>query len=306
VERRSGSCFRTGTGRRRVESTPSLPGQERRFPSMRRGGDRHALCRSPFVENPSWPSIPVAHPRPGNSEDDPFLSSRRPTGFGARFRGNGPGNFDGMDAAHWASSHTEFLRAWQEDPSTVRMPGGEPWGGGPSQNPGVLDRVLRGPRLRGIMCSSSVTTSSTHHPLSRLGNPLARFREVRQGTAALIGSLCGEDKLWVESLNDRSHLQPPGPAGRGAPGTGSQRRRGQGMTMIDERRQSRGQAHPLPDEDGGDWSDGNGDSGLWPSHHSLAHPGDPGQPAGHWFGLDGLPMATDAAPPFITSGSWLS
>ena len=35
------------------------------------------------------------------------------------------GEFDGMEAKKWIKEYPDFLKAWQKDPSSVRMPGGE-------------------------------------------------------------------------------------------------------------------------------------------------------------------------------------
>ena len=35
------------------------------------------------------------------------------------------GDFDGMEAQHWVAQYPDFLKAWQENPASVTMPGGE-------------------------------------------------------------------------------------------------------------------------------------------------------------------------------------
>jgi probable phosphoglycerate mutase len=120
------------------------------------------------------------------------------------------GAFDGLDAAHWASAHPEFLRAWQEDPSSVRMPGGETLAEVQARALESMDRVLRGHAPGDHVLIAGHNFVNLTILCHALGTPLSRFREVRQGTAALNRLIRQEGRLWVEALNDRSHLRPSG------------------------------------------------------------------------------------------------
>ena len=35
------------------------------------------------------------------------------------------GDFEGLEAQHWATKYPDFLKTWQEHPASVKMPGGE-------------------------------------------------------------------------------------------------------------------------------------------------------------------------------------
>ena len=35
------------------------------------------------------------------------------------------GEFDGMEAEHWAAQYQDFIKTWRNAPSSLRMPGGE-------------------------------------------------------------------------------------------------------------------------------------------------------------------------------------
>lgn len=116
------------------------------------------------------------------------------------------GEFEGLEAREWASRYPDILKVWLEDPSEVRMPGGE-------NLQEVQDRAW-----------AAVERICTHHPLGStillcghnfvnlailcraMDVPLARFRDLRQGTAALNLLARLGDRTWVEFYDHRSHL----------------------------------------------------------------------------------------------------
>jgi phosphoserine phosphatase len=116
------------------------------------------------------------------------------------------GDFEGLDGRKWMEQNQDFVKAWTQNPAAVRMPGGETLQ--EVQNRavealmGVTDRYDPGSTL--LICSHNfVLLTILCHALQI---PLARFREVKKGTAsysvlALVGG-----QFHPEVINERSHL----------------------------------------------------------------------------------------------------
>lgn len=119
------------------------------------------------------------------------------------------GAFDGMRASDWAASNREFLAHWSTHPATVRMPGGETLEEVQQRALEAMDRILARHRNGQsiLVCTHNfVILSILCHAM---GLPLDRFREVKQGTGSLSRLCYSEGILWIQKLDDRSHLPPP-------------------------------------------------------------------------------------------------
>jgi len=117
------------------------------------------------------------------------------------------GEFDGMKVQDWAEQYPDLRNAWNENPATFKMPGGE-----------SLKEVQTRAKetLEGITSNYSDDTTillSSHNFVNLsilcdiLKIPLNRFRELRQENAAFNIINKKEDQYYVELLNEKSHLQ---------------------------------------------------------------------------------------------------
>jgi probable phosphoglycerate mutase len=116
------------------------------------------------------------------------------------------GEFDGVEAQSWAARHPDFRIAWQENPASVRMPGGESLLDVQARAIAVLDRITalysEGDSLL-VSGHNFVNLSILCHALDM---PLDRFRDLKQGNAALNVLYKDNEQLRVEVVNERSHL----------------------------------------------------------------------------------------------------
>jgi len=117
------------------------------------------------------------------------------------------GEFEGMEAKQWAEQYPDFLKAWLEKPGSVSMPGGE-------SLQEVQDRALDAiERITQLYPSDSTLLISSHNFVNltilcyALGLTLDKFRDIRQGTTALNILYKQGERLWVEVVNEQSHLQ---------------------------------------------------------------------------------------------------
>ena len=117
------------------------------------------------------------------------------------------GDFEGMEAQNWAAQYTDFLKAWQENPASVTMPGGENLQVVQERAVEALERITRLhlPRSTLLICSHNFVNLTIL--CYALDISLDRFRELRQGTTALNVLYKQGERLWVEVVNERSHLQ---------------------------------------------------------------------------------------------------
>jgi broad specificity phosphatase PhoE len=117
------------------------------------------------------------------------------------------GDFDGMDARQWAKQHPDFRKTWMETPSRVQMPNGESLPAVQARGVDALKRIS-GTQPRGstlLVCSHNFVILTIL--CYGMQMPLDRFREVKQETAALSVLHVDGDRLSVEVVNDRSHLE---------------------------------------------------------------------------------------------------
>ena len=116
------------------------------------------------------------------------------------------GEFDGVEAQSWAAQYPDFRREWQEAPASVRMPGGESLLDVQARAIAALDRITtRYPDGKSLLVSGHnfVNLSILCHALDM---PLDRFRDLKQGNAALNILYKEDEQLRVEVINERSHL----------------------------------------------------------------------------------------------------
>ena len=117
------------------------------------------------------------------------------------------GDFDGMEAQRWAAQYPDFRKAWQENPGSVTMPGGESLEEVQIRAIDTLERItqLYPPESTLLICSHNFVNLTIL--CSALEVPLDRFRDLRQETAALNIIYKQENRLWAAVVNERSHLQ---------------------------------------------------------------------------------------------------
>jgi broad specificity phosphatase PhoE len=117
------------------------------------------------------------------------------------------GDFDGMEARTWASKYPDFLKAWQENPACVRMPGGESLKAVQNRVMDTLERITRlyPPRSTLLICAHNFVNLTIL--CCAQGIPLDKFRDSPQGTGSLNVLYKQGERLWAEVVNDRSHLK---------------------------------------------------------------------------------------------------
>ena len=117
------------------------------------------------------------------------------------------GEFDGMEAGHWAGEHADFLRTWRESPASIRMPGGENLQEVQTRAIRTLERITKLYPMEStlLLCSHNFVNLTILCYALRI--PLDRFREVRQETAALNVLYMQGERLVAEVVNERSHLK---------------------------------------------------------------------------------------------------
>jgi broad specificity phosphatase PhoE len=116
------------------------------------------------------------------------------------------GEFEGMKVQDWAEQYPDFRKAWNENPVSVRMPGGE-------SLKDVQDRAKKTlERITGIYPPDTTILISSHNFVNLtilcdiLKIPLNRFRDLRQENAAF-SIICKKgDQLCAELVNEQSHL----------------------------------------------------------------------------------------------------
>jgi len=118
------------------------------------------------------------------------------------------GEFEGIEGPRWAAQYAEFRTAWKQNPASVRMPGGESLHEVQARAMSALERITGSypPESTLVLCSHNfvILTILCH----ALDIPLDRFRELRQGTAALNVLYKQGERYRADVVNDRSHLLP--------------------------------------------------------------------------------------------------
>lgn len=117
------------------------------------------------------------------------------------------GEFDGMKVQDWAKQYPDTRKAWNENPASVKMPGGESLGEVQDRARKALERITQlHPPDDTILISSHNFVNLTIL-CDLLNIPLDRFRELRQENAAF-NLICKKGgQLHVKLLNERSHLE---------------------------------------------------------------------------------------------------
>ena len=117
------------------------------------------------------------------------------------------GDFDGMESKRWAAQFQDFRKAWQENPESVKMPGGESLKDVQTRAIDALERITKiyPPGSTLLICSHNfVNLTILCHALKI---SLNRFRDLKQDTAGISVLYKQGYRLWAEVVNDRSHLQ---------------------------------------------------------------------------------------------------
>jgi broad specificity phosphatase PhoE len=117
------------------------------------------------------------------------------------------GDFDGMEAQQWIAQYPDFHKAWLETPASVTMPGGENLQEVQARAIDTLERITRlyPSETTLLICSHNFVNLTILCYASKIS--LTRFRDLRQGTAALNILYKQGERWWVKVVNERSHLQ---------------------------------------------------------------------------------------------------
>jgi probable phosphoglycerate mutase len=117
------------------------------------------------------------------------------------------GDLDGMEAGRWVIQYPDFYKAWRMTPTSVKMPGGESLQEVQMRAIDTLERVskLCQPGSTLLLCSHNFVNLTILCYASNI--PLDRFRDFRQGPAALNILHKQGQRLWAAVVNDVSHLQ---------------------------------------------------------------------------------------------------
>ena len=117
------------------------------------------------------------------------------------------GDFEGMEAATWATQHPEIRKKWRDSPAAIILPGGESLAEVQIRAVKTLEQIIKKhrPGTTLLICSHNfvIHTILCH----ALGISLDKFREIKQDTAALNLLLIKDGRLTVEKVNEVSHLQ---------------------------------------------------------------------------------------------------
>ena len=120
------------------------------------------------------------------------------------------GEFDGMKVQDWAEQYPDTRKAWNENPASVKMPGGESLEEVQNRAKKTLERITQIHSLDDTILISSHNFVNLTILCDLLNIPLDRFRELRQENAAF-NLICKKgDRLYVKLLNERSHLEKQG------------------------------------------------------------------------------------------------
>jgi probable phosphoglycerate mutase len=117
------------------------------------------------------------------------------------------GDFDGVEAHLWAEQYPDFRNAWQEDPSSLQMPGGESLRQVQVRAVDALERIICSYPPESTLLISSHNFVNLTILCYAMKIPLADLRKLKQETGAL-NVLCKEKgRLRAKVVNDRSYLQ---------------------------------------------------------------------------------------------------
>jgi broad specificity phosphatase PhoE len=118
------------------------------------------------------------------------------------------GDFDGMEAQRWMTDYADFMKAWRDNPGSVRMPGlnGECLSEVQTRAMAALDKITQANHAGStfVVCSHNFVILSIL--CKAQGISLDHFRKLRQDTAAYSIVRWHENRYTVQAMNRRSHL----------------------------------------------------------------------------------------------------
>jgi phosphoserine phosphatase len=116
------------------------------------------------------------------------------------------GEFEGLEGRQWMEQNQVFVKAWTQNPASVRIPGGETLQEVQSRAvealTGITARYNPGSTL--LICSHSFVLSTILCHALQIS--LDRFREVKKGTASYSVLSLVEGRFHPEVINEQSHL----------------------------------------------------------------------------------------------------
>jgi broad specificity phosphatase PhoE len=117
------------------------------------------------------------------------------------------GDFDGMEVKRWAAQFQDFRKAWQKNPASVKMPGGESLKDVQTRAIDALERItnIYPPGSTLLLCSHNFVNLTILCHVLKIS--LNRFRDLQQDTAGISVLYKQGHRLWAKVVNDRSHLQ---------------------------------------------------------------------------------------------------
>jgi broad specificity phosphatase PhoE len=116
------------------------------------------------------------------------------------------GEFEGMEGQHWAEQYPGFRMLWEKAPASMKMPGGESLQEVQIRAIDTLERITQ------IYPPDSTLLISSHNFVNLTilcyasGKSLDKFRDLKQGTAALNILYKQGKRLRAEKVNERTHL----------------------------------------------------------------------------------------------------
>lgn len=124
------------------------------------------------------------------------------------------GDFEGMEAQHWAAHYRDFRKTWEKNPASLAMPGGESLNQVQLRAVGALKRISDSYPLDStlLICSHNFVIISLLCFASKTS--LNQFREMRQDTAALNVIYTDGTDFQVDKVNDSRHLNRCNPGRR--------------------------------------------------------------------------------------------
>ncbi|TKB09657.1 histidine phosphatase family protein [Desulforhopalus sp. IMCC35007] len=116
------------------------------------------------------------------------------------------GQFEGMKAQYWKDQYQEFRGAWEKNPATLPMPGGESLEEVQRRAVDTLRKISQSNPSNStlLICSHNFVIVSLLCFAAKIS--LDQFREMRQETAALNIMHTNGTDFQIEKINDRSHL----------------------------------------------------------------------------------------------------
>ena len=119
------------------------------------------------------------------------------------------GDFEGMESQQWAAQYPDFRKAWEKNPATLTIPGGESLQKVQQRAVDTLERISQPyePGSTLLICSHNFVIIALLCYASKTS--LDRFRDWQQETAALNIIYKDGHHFQVKQVNDQRHLQVP-------------------------------------------------------------------------------------------------